>query len=298
LDGVPSAATRDNNRPTTDRDAHRSAASADPMRERDQVRERNDETAGRKLGLFALAGTLGVAAIIAFGVVAGGSPEREQLAELDPMAQLALAGADPKAPATLASATDPSALGSRSGPRAGTTGGSREAGGRQPAGVQLDRLSFPATLVGDESAIEATVRAAEAEHASIVGRPRTHASDIPAVAMAGGASERLSRAAKHDPLVAQAMPERGGAVVPSGSEGAFTLQVVSYDARDVAERFATALRARGHRAFVTQAELPGRGRSYRVRVGPFTTRRDALAYQTSFERGEGMHSIVVTSPAK
>jgi DedD protein len=142
------------------------------------------------------------------------------------------------------------------------------------------------------------VRAAEAEHASIVGRPRTHASDIPAVAMAGGESERLSRAAKHDPLVAQAMPERGGAVVPSGSEGAFTLQVVSYDTRETADRFANALRARGHRAFVTQAELPGRGRSYRVRVGPFTTRRDALAYQTSFEREERMHSIVVTSAAK
>jgi cell division septation protein DedD len=268
------------------------------MRELDQPRERNDETAGRKLGLFALAGILGVAAIIAFGVVAGGSPEREQLAELDPLSQLALAGADPKAPATLSSATDPSALGSRAEPRAGTPGELRAGGGRQPTSVQLDRLSFPATLVGDESAIEATVRAAEAEHASIVGRPRTHASDIPAVAMAGGASERLSRAAKHDPLVAQAMPERGGAVVPSGSEGAFTLQVVSYDARDIAERFATALRARGHRAFVTQAELPGRGRSYRVRVGPFTTRRDALAYQASFEREERMHSVLVTGTAR
>ncbi|MDB4990827.1 MAG: Sporulation domain protein, partial [Myxococcaceae bacterium] len=85
---------------------------------------------------------------------------------------------------------------------------------------------------------------------------------------------------------------------PSGSEGAFTLQVVSYETRDAAERFANALRARGHRAFVTPAEVPGRGRSFRVRVGPFTTRHEALLYQSSFERDERMHGILVTSPAK
>jgi DedD protein len=239
------------------------------MRDLDQLRERSDETAGRRLGLFALAGTLAVAAIIAFSVVAGGSPEPERPSTLDPLAQLALTGADPKAPVP-----------------------------KPPAAVQLERLSFPATLGGDESALEATVRAAEAEHSSIAARTRTRASDIPASTLASGESDRLSRVAKHDPLVAQAMPERGGAVAPSGSEGAFTLQVVSYDTREAAERFATALRARGHRAFVAQAELPGRGRSYRVRVGPFTTRRDALAYQASFEQGERMHSILVTSPPK
>jgi len=268
------------------------------MNDFDPLRERNDETAGRKLGLFALAGTLGVAAIIAFGVVAGGSEEREQPAELDPLAQLALTGADPKAPVSLSASTASGAASAAFG----------RGNGKQPATVQLDRLSFPATLVGDESAIEATVRAAEAEHASIVSRPRARGSDIPAGALAGGESERLARAAKHDPLVAQAFlssraeprtatPERGP-VAPSGSEGAFTLQVVSYDTRDTAERFATALRARGHRAFVALAELPGRGRSYRVRVGPFTTRRDALAYQTSFERGESMHSVLVASSGK
>lgn len=276
------------------------------MRDLDQLRDRGDDASGRKLGLFALAGTLGVAAVIAFGVVAGGSEEPAVKDGLDPLAELALAGADPKAPPSLTRdngtpGTD--ALGARAGdPRA-----SARSPGKPPASVQLERLSFPATLGGDPSALEATVRAAEAEHAAITSRPRVRASDVPAAALAGGDSDRLSRAAKHDPLMAQAFmrqrPEPRGVTperspVAAGSEGAFTLQVSSYDTRDAAERFVSALRARGHRAFVAQAELPGRGRSYRVRVGPFPTRRDALAYQASFERDERMHSVVVPGSGK
>ena len=254
------------------------------MRDLDQLHEREEagaSTGGRKLGLFALAGTISVAAIISLGVVSGSSGESDVPAELDPLSQLALTNADPKAPVP-------------AGSQAGR------------ASVQLDQLSFPSTLVGDESALEATVRAADAEHAALTGRSsgriaarkRARAEDVPASTLATEQSDRLSRTAKHDPLVAQAMPERSGAVAPSGSEGAFTLQVVSYETRDAAERFANALRARGHRAFVLPAEVPGRQRSYRVRVGPFTTRRDALVYQRSFEHDERMNSLVVTSSVR
>ena len=246
--------------------------------------DRNDDTAGRKLGLFALAGTLSVAALMSLGVVSGSSgerdmpAERDQPAELDALSQLAFTGADPKVPAA-----------------------------PQRAPVTLPDLSFPATLVGDDAPIAASGRATDPEHAflsgtalgeRLPGRLRARAADVPANTLATEQSERLSRTAKHDPLIAQAMPERGGVVAPSGSEGAFTLQVVSYETRVAAERFANALRARGHRAFVAPAEVPGRGRSFRVRVGPFTTRRDALVYQRSFEQGERMNSVVVTSHVK
>jgi hypothetical protein len=46
------------------------------------------------------------------------------------------------------------------------------------------------------------------------------------------------------------------------------------------------------------AEVPGRGRTFRVRVGPFTTRREALDYQTSFEQSERMHTILVSGASK
>jgi cell division septation protein DedD len=247
------------------------------MRDLGKLRER-DETTGRKIGLFALSGALSVAAIIALGVVSGSSDERELTAARDPLEELALS-ADPKAPRPSVSPV-------------------------QPPSVELERLSFPATLVGDEAVIQATVRAADAELAALGARTATRsragyegarAGDIPANTLATDQALRLQKSAKHDPLIAQSLPERGeGSYAPHGSAGAFTLQVVSYEERDPAERFANALRARGHKAFVAQAEVPGRGRTFRVRVGPFTTRRDALDYQTRFEQSERMHSILVS----
>ncbi len=237
------------------------------MRDLDRLRERSDDTAGRKLGLFVLAGTLSVAAIISAGVLSGGTREPVPLPR-DPLADLTVRAApkDLKAAETAESTRiDPAAL---------------------------SRLSFPATLAGDEGPIAATVRGADRDLARLPRR--VMASDTPASSLAGEHTERLQRATRHDPLMAQAMPERVGAVAPPGTEGAFTLQVVSFQTRDAAERFVNVLRARGHRAFLAQAELPGRGRSFRVRIGPFTTRRDALLYQKSFEETERMHGIVVT----
>lgn len=244
------------------------------VRERDlgRLRERSDDTAGRKLGLFALAGTLSVAAIISAGVLSGSATEPEPVPP-DPLMDLALtSGAAPKdlqaAEAAESARLDPEAL---------------------------TRLSFPAILSGEEGPLAAGVRATSREQTR-TGR-RVVASETPASTLAGEETERLQRATRHDPLMAQAMPERSGALAPVGGEGAFTLQVVSFQTRDAAERFVNALRARGHRAFLAQSELPGRGRSFRVRIGPFTTRREALLYQQSFEQTERMHGIVVTGSA-
>lgn len=245
------------------------------MRDLDQLRERSDETMGRKLGLFALAGVLSVAATLAIGVVERDSDESELGADLAPVEQLAREDADPRAPAPT----------------------------RKASQVEPRQLSFPATLVGVESAVEATVRAAEMEHAALTARagefgatarprPTTRA---PAGTLASAQGEHLQRIAKHDPLLAKALPERSGTLAPYGSEGAFTLQVVAFDQRDEAERFVEALRARGHKAFLAAADVPGRSRTFRVRVGPFATRREAVDYQTKFERAERMHTLVVAS---
>jgi DedD protein len=244
------------------------------MRDLDQLRERSDETTGRKLGLFALAAVLSVSAAIALMVVEGGSDDGELLREPDVWAQLAGSG-DPKAPAPTPSAS-----------------------------VELARLSFPTTLIDDDAPSDSTARAAGSEYAALrskraaLTRNAGLASDIPASTLATDQTARLQRAARHDPLVAQAMPERTSAIAAHGSEGAFTLQVVTYESRDPAERFADALRARGHHAYIAQADVPGRSRYFRVRIGPFTTRREAIEYQQSFEQTERMHTILVTSPGK
>ena len=44
------------------------------------------------------------------------------------------------------------------------------------------------------------------------------------------------------------------------------------------------------------ADVPGRGRYFRVRIGPFDSRREALDYQRKFETDERMHTLVVRNP--
>ena len=56
------------------------------------------------------------------------------------------------------------------------------------------------------------------------------------------------------------------------------------------------MRGRGHSAFVVAADVPGRGRYHRVRIGPFDSRAEALRYQRDFERDERMHTLVVRNP--
>jgi DedD protein len=245
------------------------------MRDLDQLRERDEETRGRKLGLLTLASVLSVAALFAAASLMGQSDSAEAAAA-DPLTELAL---------------NPDAL---RGPTA-----------RPALAVKPESLSFPATLVEQEDAlVDETVRAAEAEHRALVGGSETlpasrSSADLPAGRMVTADNQRLSQLAKRDPLVANALPSRSAAeLAPQGSEGAYTLQVVSYETREPAEAFAGMLRSRSHKAFVTQAEVPGRGRFFRVRVGPFTTRKEAETYQGRFEADEHMHTIVVSNAAK
>lgn len=115
----------------------------------------------------------------------------------------------------------------------------------------------------------------------------------PASAAAYGASHKLEKSKSHDKLIAAAMARPSGRVAGRGSDGEFTLQVISYDSQAAADAFASALRARGHEAFVTTGDVEGRGRYYRVRVGPFKSREQAEEYRRAFELRERMNTIVV-----
>jgi DedD protein len=252
------------------------------MRDLDQLRERGDETTGRKAGLFAMAAVLSVSAVFAMGLAVGRGNGTSADDQKDPLADLALT---------------PAKAEGRDAPL-------------QDVEVKPEALSFPSTLGGrDDPLVEATVRAAEAEHAALAGRPLpadamdlpppAPVADLPASALAGLDTDRLEKVARHDPLVAQALPrETAAEVAPRGSEGAYTLQVVSYETPEHAERFAKTLRARGHKAYVVEAEVPGRGRYHRVRVGPFETRAEANQYQQRFESAERMHTILVSNATK
>jgi cell division septation protein DedD len=282
------------------------------MRDLDQLRERSsDQSRGRRLGLFALAWGLSLTATVAMALVLQGSDTATAKPEPDPLAALLLA-------------SEPAAPPSTPAPE-----------------IRPESLTFPARLLDrDDAVVEATVRAAEAEHRALGGvetrqaelergrasgsareqnnedkgpgpagagltrgehpidLPTPSVADLPAAGLAASDNEHLARVARHDPMVAEALPTGTGERAPVGHEGAYTLQVVSYEQRKEAEVFASALRARGHRAFVAQADVPERGRFYRVRVGPFSTRHEARAYQDRFEEAEHMRTILVSNKDK
>ena len=163
--------------------------------------------------------------------------------------------------------------------------------------INPETLSFPATLTDNrpEVAVAVAAAAAELEHLDPVTRrppPSDIAAGLPAAVTAGPDGEVVEMAATHDPLVAATVPQRTQAA-PAGHEGRFTLQVISYRDAQEARIFASALRKRGHAAYVTSGNVEGRGMHWRVRIGPFDTRQQAQSYRTTFEREEGMNTFIV-----
>ncbi|MCL2451194.1 MAG: SPOR domain-containing protein [Polyangiaceae bacterium] len=80
---------------------------------------------------------------------------------------------------------------------------------------------------------------------------------------------------------------------PRGHDGGYQLQVSSFHSQPEADAFAEQLRARGHKAYVVEARVPGRGTWYRVRIGPFQTQRLAAQYRAAFEEREHVVPFVV-----
>jgi cell division septation protein DedD len=73
----------------------------------------------------------------------------------------------------------------------------------------------------------------------------------------------------------------------------FTLQVASFPTREEARDFARDLRSRGHSVFLVRTSTPERGTWFRVRVGPFNSRREAVRYQRRFESRERLPTFLV-----
>jgi septal ring-binding cell division protein DamX len=84
--------------------------------------------------------------------------------------------------------------------------------------------------------------------------------------------------------------------VEEGRPGGYQLQTSSFRSEEEARLFATALRRRGHRAYVEPAQVAGRGSWYRVRVGPFRSKAEATSYRTEFERREHLVPFLVEPP--
>jgi cell division septation protein DedD len=96
-------------------------------------------------------------------------------------------------------------------------------------------------------------------------------------------------------MAKQAARENGQEAAPGGP-GGYQLQVSSFKTQAEADAFAAALRRRGHKAYVEPADVKGRGRWFRVRVGPFKYRHSAVIYRQDFEAKERMVTFIVDPP--
>jgi cell division septation protein DedD len=264
----------------------------DRVRELDQIRE---EPAGtqRKLALPAI-GAAALFALLSAVAIAMQRASSPALQSDDPLATLAHAATEAPQGAPYIKAPD-------------------------PASMDVSQLSFPSTLADSEDRPEVTaaLKAAEAEEASLADSsaggatrsdrsriaellmPQAMVARVPAAVAAASAGRSLRKAARQDPLMAAAIRAQSpkGAVAPEGRQGDFTLHVISYERSEVARGFASGLRARGHPAFVVSGDVPERGRSFRVRIGPFKTRSQAEAYRRRFETEEHMNTVVLWDTA-
>ena len=239
------------------------------MRDLERIEERSSDE-GR--GVLVLSG-IGLVAAIAIVVAAVGAlPDGGEDPAEDPLQLLAIGDGADTSRASKEPAADPI--------------------------IDPETLSFPTTLVTDsrpEVAAAMAAAAAELAHLDPVTSPPPRsdiAAGLPASVTAGPDRNVVEMAAMHDQLVAVTLSGKTSST-PAGHEGRYTLQVVSYDDPQEAQLFASALRKRGHSAYVTVGKVEGRGTHWRVRIGPFDTRQEAQSYRTTFEREEGMNTFII-----
>ena len=270
------------------------------MRDLEQIQEHDrdpDDLSTRRIATILLAALATVALVFSMGVLLGQSADADVRPEADPLDALAaLQGVSVERSEDGAEAADD---------------------GVTVPEVAAEELAFPEMLetYDPRPEVEATIAAAAAEleypdpipgqvarvgvgmegaAAPLPATPRALPTSLPAAVAVGADRDALVRSRELDPMVREALPEEPERrPAPTGMEGSYTLQVASYPERSDAEEFADELRARGHEAYVVSADIPDRGRYWRVRIGPFETQREVESYRASFETEEGINSYVV-----
>jgi cell division septation protein DedD len=179
----------------------------------------------------------------------------------------------------------------------------RPDGGEMPA-----QLSFHETLTSarpPQDKLPPAPRLAAAPPIEPKGTPVASASlppvpspsgPVATVAPAPVAAKAASSAADAPPpkpvVAVPPAPRPAVAAAPAG-KGAWVVQVGSTQDRIEAGRIAARFATRGAR--VVAADVPGKGRWYRVRLGSFETREAADRYLRDLERGTGAKGFVATA---
>lgn len=110
----------------------------------------------------------------------------------------------------------------------------------------------------------------------------------PAIALARQPATKAGLRGAKAAAPAKRIAPINGARPPAG----FTIQVKAFRHKKEARQFIAVMRDAGYRPYLLSAEVPGKGRFFRVRLGKFKTMKQAHARQAAFEKAEGFKTIV------
>lgn len=272
------------------------------VRNLDQIQESEGE-ARTPRGVTILLVALGGACVVFAGLALGGRRTQATVQRVDPLGDLVSAQAKIGQPATPRSTdlstrdvTFPGILSDEGSP---TTALAAVKGNSTPAAAKQNKVD-PG---GSASSIPPTEPAASVEVVPKAPPPPTDRLPVvplPAQHVLGASPvvtrprDSLTRAASDAAQVATSDAPPAAA----GHEGGYQLQVSSFRTQAEGDQFAAELRARGHKAYVVEARVPGRGTWYRVRIGPFASQHAAASYRTGFEGREHVVPFIVPPTSK
>lgn len=175
-------------------------------------------------------------------------------------------------------------------------------------------LAFPAALRGDEVILgsvdaKADGRAKLAKESLATGGPTPAGAPAPlAVTPAKPAAEKpkvepaqIPKVAKAPaPAAAKSKPEEAKPAVeekpaeeaPKAKRRRFTLQVGSFQDKEEADTFFRGLSGGPYDPYMVEADVPGKGKYFRVRVGGYGTFDEAVAAKTDFEASQHVIAYV------
>jgi cell division septation protein DedD len=277
------------------------------VRNLEQIQESDGERTPRGVTLLLVA--LGGACIVFAGLAIGGRRSTPTTAKVDPLGELVTAQAKAGPGTAAPKATDlgthevtfPGLLSDEGSPTtalAAVKGGSPKA----PATGAPAAPSAPGTAAAADpsAAIALNVRVADPGSAPGASGDRLPVIPLPAQNVLGASPvvtrprDSLTRAASE----AVDSASSSTTAAPAGKEGGYQLQVSSFRTQAEADTFSGQLRARGHKAYVVEAHVPGRGTWYRVRIGPFTSQHAAASYRSGFEGREHVVPFIVPPTSK
>ncbi len=113
---------------------------------------------------------------------------------------------------------------------------------------------------------------------------------------AGGLKSALKELTEKDSGVEVAVASKLPIVkAPPAPKSFFTVQVKATQSSTEADKFAKKLRSEGYQSLVAEAEVEGKGKWYRVRVGKFDTRAQADHYLQDFKRETHFEAFVTAA---